>query len=521
MMPRYSQMRSTKRRRGSILLISLVAIVLLSLTAYTFTAMMLVEEESARLLTRQVQSKYLVDSGVDYARLFLTNDEDTIREKGGIWDNESDRGFKGVPVGVDPADPTMIGRFTILAPNINDDGIPEGFRYGLVDESTKLNVNTLIFADNNVENGGRQLLMALPNMTEEIADAIMDWIDPDEEIRDYGTESNYYAQQNPGYQCKNGPLDSLDELLLVRGVTPQLLFGLDTNRNGLLDDNEMQGENISGIESDMFLGWINYLTLYSKESNLTEDGLPRINLNNPELGTLYTDLRASLNEDWSKFIIQYRLTGPYFIQEDDELDPDALRNLELPEDLDSAEGQFTYDQILDLVDVYTQTDDGVIIPSPVTMATIRQTLPILLTNTTTYEGDSIPGRINLQQAPRQIILGVPGMTEELADTVLYYREEELDDPNLTDLPKKFGAWLLLDGHTDLATMRTMYPYVCGGGDVYSAEVVGFYDDNVGTSRAEVIIDTTVPIPRILFWRDKSHLQAGYRIDTLTQDYIED
>lgn len=514
------QRERASQRNGSILLISLVAIVLLALAAYTFTAMMLVEEESARLLSRQVQSKYLVDSGVDYIRLFLTNDDETRLEKGGIWDNESDRGFQGVPVGFDPADPTMIGRFTVVAPKLDNDGIPGGTRYGLVDESTKLNVNTLIFADNNVANGGRDLLMALPGMTEDVADAIMDWIDPDEEIRDYGTESNYYSQLNPPYQCKNGPLDSLDELLLVRGVTPQLLFGLDTNRNGLIDNSESQGQNISGIEADMYLGWINYLTLYSKESNLTDDGLPRVNLNNPELGTLFTDLRASLNEDWSKFIIQYRITGPYLPQDDEEIDPNALRDHELPEDLDSASGEFTLTQILDLVDAYTQTADGITIPSPITIANKGQTLPILLTNTTTYEGDSIPGRINLHQASRRILLGIPGMTEEFAEDIISRREPELNDPNLVDMHRKFGVWIFVEGIVDLATMRTMYPYVCAGGDVYSAEIVGFYDDNVGTSRAEVIIDTTVPIPRILFWRDKTHLQAGYQLDILAPSYIE-
>ena len=34
---------------------------------------------------------------------------------------------------------------------------------------------------------------------------------------------------------KNGPLETVEELLLVRGVTPQLLFGADINRNGQLD----------------------------------------------------------------------------------------------------------------------------------------------------------------------------------------------------------------------------------------------------------------------------------------------
>src|SRR5204863_189714 len=64
------------------------------------------------------------------------------------------------------------------------------------------------------------ILMKLPNMTEEIADAIIDWIDADDNPRPNGAESATYSGMTPPYRCKNGPLDSIEELLLVRGVTP-------------------------------------------------------------------------------------------------------------------------------------------------------------------------------------------------------------------------------------------------------------------------------------------------------------
>ncbi len=57
-----------------------------------------------------------------------------------------------------------------------------------------------------------------------IADAILDWLDPDDTPRENGAEVDYYAAQNPPYAPKNGPLDTIEELLLVRGVTPELLF---------------------------------------------------------------------------------------------------------------------------------------------------------------------------------------------------------------------------------------------------------------------------------------------------------
>lgn len=56
----------------------------------------------------------------------------------------------------------------------------------------------------------------------EIVDALIDWLDPDNDTTGTeGAEDNYYKQR--GYRCKNGPLDSLDELLLVKGFDNELL----------------------------------------------------------------------------------------------------------------------------------------------------------------------------------------------------------------------------------------------------------------------------------------------------------
>ncbi len=503
--------RRVADRSGFLLIIVLVTIVLITLAAYTFTALMQVEEEASRLGIRQIQSKYLADSGVDYVRMYLANDEATIMEKGGRWD--AAQVFMSIAVGIDPDDPGQIGRFTVISPGMDNDGSPGGFRYGLMDESNKINVNTLVFADGWMENGGRQLLMSLPDMTESIADAILDWIDGDEEERDYGVEAGYYRALNPAYSAKNGPIDSLDELLLVRGVTPQLLFGQDTNRNGVIDQGELDVDGgASSLNADSMLGWAAYLTLHSKETNLNSEGLERVNLNNPDLEQLYTDLRSAFNEEWTRFIIQYRINGPYTLQEDDPEPAPAGVAIEL--DL-TAESQFTFTQILDLVDAYTTADDPdnegekLILASPLNSLNLPFTIPTLMQNATTFAGETIPGRINVMQAPRRVLAAIPGMTDDILDQLINIREFELDDPTMTDLNRQYETWLLLEGLVDLPTMRQMLPFVCCGGDVYQAEVTGFYDDGVGISRVEVIVDDTVPIPRILFWRDKTHLGAGF------------
>lgn len=507
--------RRSQSRRGSVLIIVVVTVVILALSAYTFTALMQSEYEASKLMTTRIQSKYLVDSGVDYVRLFLTNDRDTIQEKGGLWDNADF--LQAVQVVAQASNPENVGRFTIVAPDIDDEGVARGARYGLVDESSKINLNALPFSDNWVPGGAKTLLLTLPEMTEDIADAILDWMDDDDEVREQGTESVYYTSLSPPYECKNGPMDSIEELLLIRGVTPQMVFGLDINRNGVLEDSEINGPLVEAVNPEMMLGWANFLTLYSKESNQTADGLNRVNVNSPDLEQLYEDLTSAVDENWAKFIVNYRQNGPVTPDEDDEVATNsALFEVDFEE-----EAQFTISQILDLVDAHTTAfdpedlNDTVIVQSPIS-STDATAVTALMTSLTTYEGETIPGRVNIMQAPRQVLLGIPGMSEDLVDQIISVRKEE-PDPNFWDDHRRFETWLLVEGRVSLEQMRILLPFVCCGGSVYSAEVVGYFGDGVATSRASVVLDTTVPIPRILSWRDKSHVEGAYSVETLGVD----
>jgi general secretion pathway protein K len=58
-----------------------------------------------------------------------------------------------------------------------------------------------------------------------ITDSILDWRDPEDFYRLNGAENDYYQSLKEPYRCKNGPFDSIEELLLVRGVTPDLFYG--------------------------------------------------------------------------------------------------------------------------------------------------------------------------------------------------------------------------------------------------------------------------------------------------------
>jgi general secretion pathway protein K len=74
-----------------------------------------------------------------------------------------------------------------------------------------------------------------------VVDSILDWRDPDDFYRVNGAENDYYQSLKEPYDCKNGNLDSIEELLLVRGVTPDLFYG----RKGIKKEGE--GEKVIRI----------------------------------------------------------------------------------------------------------------------------------------------------------------------------------------------------------------------------------------------------------------------------------
>ena len=91
--------------------------------------------------------------------------------------------------------------------------------YGAEDESGKLNVNTAT----------REQLMRLPDMTDTIAGAIIDWRDGNHEPEADGIEGSYYEGLSHPYRIRDGVMRTVRKLLLVRDVSPELFFREDTN----------------------------------------------------------------------------------------------------------------------------------------------------------------------------------------------------------------------------------------------------------------------------------------------------
>ncbi len=351
--------------------------------------------------------------------------------------------------------------------------------------------------------------MAIPGMTLETADAILDWIDADDEPREFGAEIDYYSSLDRPYRPRNGPLTTIDELLLVRDVTPDLLFGRDRNRNGMIDQNEIDvpiraevDETLGSID----LGWSAYLTVHSRELNLSPLGEARIDLNGDDLEALYDELSAVVEADWATFIVAYRQNGPANSEEDGE--PVGGRTIDL-----SQAGKTTIGSVLDLVGAKVQLqiegeEEPVLFASPFPNepAALANSLDTLLDYATTDAEEAITGRININEAPRSVLLAIPGMTDDVVGTILSQRVTGIEDENSL---RRHPTWLLTQGLVELEAMKEMLPYMTTGGDVYRAQVVGYFGNGRAVSRVEVILDGTRPDIPVLLWNDRTPLGRGF------------
>ena len=85
--------------------------------------------------------------------------------------------------------------------------------------------DTAAFLNINYVTAAQLELMTVFGQNGPVADAIIDWRTPETTATSDGAKSDYYQGLNPAYNCKDAPFDTVEELLLVKGITPSLLYG--------------------------------------------------------------------------------------------------------------------------------------------------------------------------------------------------------------------------------------------------------------------------------------------------------
>jgi DNA uptake protein ComE-like DNA-binding protein len=570
-----------RTRRGSVLLLVLVVIAMLTLGTATYLDLMQNERKAVRHHGRSVQAVRLAESGVEYVKTLLAMTPAEIQQSGGLSSNPA--AMQGVIVD-DQTDPYDRGRFTVISPT-QVDGLYSSFRYGLENESAKLNVNTLLAP--GAEEQAATRLLAIPGMTAETADAILDWLDQDEAARLNGAELEAYTQLVPPYEPRNGPIADLDELLLVRGVTPELLYGLDQNRNFMLDPNELPRGVLTEIDTTdgtLNRGWAAYLTVSSVEAmqpasalatTTTSTAATKLDLNNQNLQELYTALQKAVGDEMAKFIIVYRQYGPLAEEQGaDGRQPQritsagtpsqagitAINDVQAVQDVggDEDEGsgaqggensgpggnpqqqpttvkasslQLKFEQEggtqvnspLDLVGVKVQVPGEENQPpknveSPWTSsAGSYRELLKLYDVVSPGQARRVAGRVNVNVATRPVLRSIPQLPAAAVGKIVSRREVE---PDMTLSDQRHAVWLLIENIVTIEEMRQIERYVTTGGDAFSGQAVGFFDAGPSAVRGEFIVDRSGTTPRLRAWRDLSTLGRGFTRTELGVDAAE-
>ena len=95
------------------------------------------------------------------------------------------------------------------------------------DERGKLNLNDLAAGGDPIAKKTKVLrfkrLFELVQINPDLVDAIVDWVDQDEVPEAAGAEGPYYQTLHPSYRAANAPLQTLSELRLIKGMTPDLI----------------------------------------------------------------------------------------------------------------------------------------------------------------------------------------------------------------------------------------------------------------------------------------------------------
>ena len=365
-----------------------------------------------------------------------------------------------------PANGVMVGNglFWIIRPDFDDN---ERQGYGIVDEASKININT---ADVDV-------LMMLPRLLGEDAAAIIDWRDSDISLTPGGAESEFYLTLPDAYQCKNGPLETVEELLLIRGMLPEVLYGEDTNRNGVLDENENDADESyppDNNDGTLDRGIYDLVTVYSSEpaaaasgssSGEASSGSQPVDVNSASSNQLRQVFEASLSANrLEEIVARTRTIRPF-------------KNV-----LDFYfRTKLTYDEFKAFANRLTANP-----PS---------------SGRGSSSGSNVNrGLININTAGRDVLLCLPGIGDPEAAAIIQRRADQTADEGI--------AWVVQALPEERAV--AIGSFITSRSYQFSADIVSVSGNGRAFRRCRIVVDARESPPRVVYRRDLTSL--GWPLD---------
>ncbi|HOO89325.1 MAG TPA: type II secretion system protein GspK [Syntrophales bacterium] len=191
---------------GIALFLVLWVLALLTVIVGEFCYTMRTEANITRNFKEETEAYYIAEAGLNRAIVELIRNE-RIPQKVQTSESEEEEVEERLRVNTD-------------IPPVSFGG--GQFKVHVASESGKINLNTannallkMILSGFGLEDENRDV----------IVDSILDWRDKDQFHRVNGAEDDYYRSLSEPYECRDGDFQSVEELLLVRGVTPELFYG--------------------------------------------------------------------------------------------------------------------------------------------------------------------------------------------------------------------------------------------------------------------------------------------------------
>jgi DNA uptake protein ComE-like DNA-binding protein len=434
-----------KRNRASILVGVLWCVALLSLLVVGVLHTAHMDLMVGKNFGDRIQARYLALAGIEKAKALLYQNAHERSRNGKNHDGElydSPQQFQDVEF--------SRGTFSVLHRALTEDG--GGVAYGVSDEESRLNVNT----------AAAEQLAKLKGLTTDIATAILGWRGGGQNA---AAEAEYYASLQPPYQSRNSPFATVRELLMVRGITPELLLGSDVHQNGLIessDDASSDATRFETLSADEDLGWAGIMTVDSAVKNVKASGEERVNVQSADASALAAV--HGITPEIARAIVAYR-------------------------------GNHQFQSIADLLDVTpAQNSSGQQGASSSGSGIISESLLMdIADDVKVNDNDTLPGAINLNTAGLDVLCCLPDVDRKLAQAIISYRQSNGYFPNI--------AWLLKVDGMNRQFLKDITPLVTARSETYRILCEGRIKSTGTRQRVQVIVHVGLDDVKTLSYRE--------------------
>ncbi|VGO15277.1 hypothetical protein PDESU_03859 [Pontiella desulfatans] len=245
--------RSNRKKEGAALLVALWVLIILSLIVGSFAFEVQLEAMLVSHKRKKYRAEMMARSGLEYGRALLDAHKDAKEMEIEDMDEDKD-GFMQAALYIQrglPAPSTIEfedgGKFTVTV-----EPAENGRNVNLLTREQWMDM--LEFA--NVPSSDWDAMI----------DCLEDWKDENDLHGLNGAESDDEFYEERGYPVKNGPLDSVEELLLIKNWGPDILYGRSADEEGdeiigIADKLTVWGDgkvNLNSATADVLLSYSEY-----------------------------------------------------------------------------------------------------------------------------------------------------------------------------------------------------------------------------------------------------------------------